>query len=115
MTGNRAPVLALALFLTPCLAFSQNAPRAACPAGERHRFDFLVGDWRGWEYTFTGGQRDSTRGDALIARNRKLPYGCAFEERWEFTPADGSPVIRSAVLRSFDLASDSWRYTLVNN
>jgi hypothetical protein len=110
-----AQTAVLVLSLSPAMSLTQNAPRPTCPAAEVHRFDFLVGNWHGWEYNFVGGQRDSTRGDAVVAHNRKLPYGCGFAEQWEFTPADGSPAIESSILRSFDLASDSWRYTLVNN
>jgi hypothetical protein len=110
-----ARFVAVALPISSVAASGQNAPRPTCPAAEVHRFDFLVGNWHGWEYNFMQGQHDSTRGDEVVAHNRKLPYGCAFAEQWEFTPADGSPMIQSSVLRSFDLASHSWRYTLVNN
>jgi hypothetical protein len=110
-----ARLVPVVLSLSPAAVSAQNASRPTCPAGEVHRFDFLVGNWHGWEYNFMQGQHDSTRGDEVVAHNRKLPYGCAFAEQWEFTPADGSPMIQSSVLRSFDLASNSWRYTLVNN
>src|SRR5579862_3612411 len=83
-----------------------------CPDTEMHRFDFLIGDWHGREYNFTNGHADSTPGDLIAARNRKLPYGCAFEEHWEFT-VDGK-VASTSVIRGYDLASNQWKYSLVD-
>jgi hypothetical protein len=73
----------------------------SCPTSEMHRFDFLVGNWHGREYNFMNGSKDSTPGDLIAARNHKLPYGCAFEEHWEFTSND-------------TVASSQWKYSLVD-
>lgn len=83
-----------------------------CPPAEQHRFDFLIGDWHGQEYNFMNGSKDSTPGDRIAARNRKLPYGCAFEEHWEFTSND--TVAKTSVIRGFDQASHQWKYSLVD-
>lgn len=101
----------LALVSASVLSSQEGPP--VCPAAEVHRFDFLVGNWRGREYLITG-PKDSTLDDALVAQNRKLPFGCALEERWTFTPRRGS-AIRSVILRAYDLASKSWKYSLVNS
>ena len=91
---------------------SAHQPPPTCPAAEAHRFDFLVGNWHGREYNFMNGSRDSTPGDGIVARNRKLSYGCAFEEHWEFT-VNGT-VDSTSVIRGFDLASNQWKYSLVD-
>jgi hypothetical protein len=105
-------MLAIAAVGASATLRGQAAPAQQCPPGEVHRFDFLIGDWRGREYVLANG--DSTLDDDVVAHNRKLPYGCAFEEHWEFSQGN-TVAVRTAVLRSFDLASKSWRYSLVNN
>ena len=75
----------LILLLSTVTRLSAQEPPPKCPAAELHRFDFLIGDWHGREYNFLNGSKDSTAGDEIVARNRKLSYGCAFEEHWEFT------------------------------
>jgi len=96
----------------PNPARAQARPAPQCPSEELHRFDFLVGDWHGQEYNIANG--DSTVDDALVAHNRRLPFACAFEEHWEFRRGN-TVAVRTVVLRSFDLASRSWRYSLVDN
>jgi hypothetical protein len=94
--------------------FQAQAPPPKCPPEEVHRFDFLIGDWRGVEYNVTHRAGDSTFEATVVAHNSKLPYGCAFEEHWEFVDSP-TLTVRTAVLRAFDLASHSWKYSLVNN
>jgi hypothetical protein len=107
-------LLGAVLIATSATLGAQSSPPQPpqCPPQETHRFDFLIGDWRGREYNLARG--DSTPGDFVVAHNRKLPYGCAFEEHWEFSEGN-TLVVQSSVLRSFDLASKSWKYSLVNN
>src|SRR5215469_3318640 len=83
-----------------------------CPPAEVHRFDFLIGDWRGQEYRFPNAQRDSVIDDAAVAHNRKTGT-CQFEEHDVFTPVQGQPVL-TTLIRSFDLASHAWMYSLID-
>ena len=88
------------------------ANRPHCPAAEAKRFDFMVGDWHGQEYSFPKGQRDSVKGDGTVAHNRKTA-DCQFEEHVTFTPPGVAP-IPATILRVFDRASNGWMYGLVD-
>src|SRR5262249_20164760 len=82
-------------------SFAQDA-RPQCPDAELHRYDFLVGDWTGREYTFAHGPGDSTFEAKWTAHNRKLPYQCAFEERWQIFE-NGKLFNQAAIMRAYDL------------
>lgn len=87
--------------------------RPQCPAAEVQRYDFLVGDWRGREYTFAHGPSDSVFEAVWTARNRKLPFACAYEEQWTIIE-HGKRFNQSAVMRGYDLASRQWLYSLTD-
>jgi hypothetical protein len=108
------PVLAwtIAIVLSATPLRAQQAP-PACPAAEAHRFDFLIGNWHGHEYLLKS-PNDSAIDDALAVQTRKLPFGCAFEERTRYTPRQG-PLVEGVILLAFDLPSKSWRYSLADN
>ncbi len=108
----RAVSLTLIALASTTHSFAQTAP-PQCPAAETHRYDFLVGDWHGTEYVFKNGAPDSAFEASWTARNRKLPYSCAFEEHNEIVEG-GKPFNRVSMLRSFDLASNQWMYGLVD-
>jgi hypothetical protein len=87
--------------------------RPACPPAETHRYDFLVGAWHGTEYVFKNGAADSAFEASWTARNVKLPYACAYEEHNEIIE-NGRSFNRVAMLRAFDLGSNQWMYSLVD-
>jgi|SRR5579862_3842978 len=113
-SGAKHLVLAAGLsFLVwaPARARAQDG-HPQCPSAERHRFDFLIGDWHGQEYSFPSGQRDSIKGDGAVAHNRQTA-DCEFEEHVVFTPPHAAP-IRATVLRVFDRAGNRWMYGLID-
>jgi hypothetical protein len=107
----RAVSVTLIALASTARAFAQTAS-PQCPAAETHRYDFLVGDWHGAEYVFKNGAQDSAFEASWTARNRKLPYACAFEER--NVTIEGGKRLGASTLRSFDLASNQWMYGLVD-
>jgi hypothetical protein len=114
---RRSPLGVLSLTMTcwiaPVRAFAQD-DRPTCPAAEAHRYDFLVGDWRGKEYSSTSESPDSVMEATWTAHNRKLAFDCAYEEHNEIT-VKGKPFNRIAMLRAFDLNSHQWQYSLVDD
>jgi hypothetical protein len=99
------------LLATAALNAQETPPQ--CPASEAHRFDFLIGNWHGREYLIKGPS-DSTLDDMVATHNRKLPFGCAFEETIRYTPPQGA-VVQGIILRSYDMPSASWRYAETSN
>jgi hypothetical protein len=110
---HRLFLLSLVLSLRATPSSAQEA-RPKCPASELHRYDFLVGNWRGKEYTFAHGPSDSVFEATWIARNQKLPFDCAFDERWTIIE-HGKVFNQTGVMRAYDLTSGQWYYSLTDD
>jgi hypothetical protein len=108
----RAVLVALVMPIGAAPLLAQETP-PPCPAAEAHRFDFLIGNWHGREYTFASGSKDSVFEALWTARNRKLPYACVLEEHNQII-VKGKLFNACSIIRSFDLASQQWKYSLAD-
>jgi hypothetical protein len=108
----RAVPLALVVLIGAAPLWAQDTP-PSCPAAEVHRFDFMIGNWHGREYTVTSESKDSVFEGLWITRNRKLPFACVLEEHDQII-VKGKVFNATSIIRSFDLASHQWKYSLAD-
>ena len=100
-------ILPLLLWLTSTLAAQQPAPPAnPCTVSQQKQFDFWVGEW---DLTWPGKKPgESGHGTNNIKR---IMDGCVVQENF----SGGDAHLRGTSVSTFDLASNEWKQTWVDN
>ena len=100
-------ILPLPLWLTSTLAAQQPAPPAnPCTASQQKQFDFWVGEW---DLTWPGKKPgESGHGTNNIKR---IMDGCVVQENF----SGGDAHLRGTSVSTFDLTSNEWKQTWVDN
>jgi hypothetical protein len=100
-------ILLLFLFLAPILGAQQPAPQAnPCTIAQQKQFDFWVGEW---DLTWPGNKP----GEIAHGSNdiKRIMDGCVVQENF----SGGTAPLRGTSVSTFDLTSNQWKQTWVDN